>query len=465
MFRKFRRGRPFKGQALVELAILLPVLLFLLLGALDLGRVFYSQITITNAAKEGALLASQGGSFVANTACSATNTVMCRVLNEAKGGFVEVDPATVSQIPATSPACPKTATAGSTVSVVVNAPFQLLTPFVGAVFGGQNLTVGATAKADCATFPVGLAAATPTPTPTGTPTPTATPTATPPSCLHPVALFSWAADPLINKGVNFADLSSDMSAPASPNVQVAVCVAAGCSPSLPAGHVKVDIGAFHQNGFAAVVGQATWQIGVTATAVGWSQPDTATGALPLLLPASDFPAPNDVALPIYSDPSNPWTWTHGTSTAGDAPADQVSVAWTNFQLSANVDTSRVANIIDGSLVVSVTAQFNDYLGQHNDGQHAALFGDIAAILPADGSGMDFAVPIVSIGGAACTDGVHTDGCFLGWATIHIISASQSAKSITGYFVSKFSSELTYSGGCTLTTCPKNVGSYSLALTN
>jgi Putative Flp pilus-assembly TadE/G-like len=255
---------------------------------------------------------------------------------------------------------------------------------------------------------------------------------------------------------------------ASADVQVAVCVASGCSPSLPAGHVRVDIGAPHQNGFAAVVGQATWRVGVTATAVGWSRPDTATGALPLLFPGTDFgdPTLNDnVAIATYGDSGHPFTWTHGTSTAGDAPADEVSVAWTNFQLKDNVDTSRVASIIHGSLVVSVTAQFNDYLGQHNDGEHAALFGDIAAMLPADGSGMNFVVPIVSTGGGTCSDLVHTDGCFLGWATIHIISASQGGKSVTGYFVSQFSASLTYSGGCTLTTCPKNLGTYSLALTN
>ena len=42
-----RRAR--RGQALVELAIILPVMLFLLLGALDLGRVFYANITVASA--------------------------------------------------------------------------------------------------------------------------------------------------------------------------------------------------------------------------------------------------------------------------------------------------------------------------------------------------------------------------------------------------------------------------------
>ena len=46
--------RPSRGQALVELALILPVFLVLFAAALDLGRLYYSQITIHNAAKEGA---------------------------------------------------------------------------------------------------------------------------------------------------------------------------------------------------------------------------------------------------------------------------------------------------------------------------------------------------------------------------------------------------------------------------
>lgn len=42
------------GQGLVELALLLPVLLLLVLGALDIGRAFYMKVVLENAAREGA---------------------------------------------------------------------------------------------------------------------------------------------------------------------------------------------------------------------------------------------------------------------------------------------------------------------------------------------------------------------------------------------------------------------------
>jgi hypothetical protein len=48
-------ARRARGQALVELAIILPIFLVLLAAALDLGRLFYSTVTLTNAAGEGAM--------------------------------------------------------------------------------------------------------------------------------------------------------------------------------------------------------------------------------------------------------------------------------------------------------------------------------------------------------------------------------------------------------------------------
>ncbi len=44
----------YSGQGLVEFAIILPVLVLLIMGALDLGRLFQMYIVVTNAAREGA---------------------------------------------------------------------------------------------------------------------------------------------------------------------------------------------------------------------------------------------------------------------------------------------------------------------------------------------------------------------------------------------------------------------------
>jgi hypothetical protein len=43
-----------RGQSLVELALALPVLLLLMLGTIDLGRMFFNYIELRNAVREGA---------------------------------------------------------------------------------------------------------------------------------------------------------------------------------------------------------------------------------------------------------------------------------------------------------------------------------------------------------------------------------------------------------------------------
>jgi Flp pilus assembly protein TadG len=47
-------GKARKGGAAVELAVAFPLLLLLLIGVVDYGRVFYTSVTVSNAARAGA---------------------------------------------------------------------------------------------------------------------------------------------------------------------------------------------------------------------------------------------------------------------------------------------------------------------------------------------------------------------------------------------------------------------------
>jgi len=49
-----------KGQALVELALILPILLLFLFGIMEFGRIFGTYLTVTNAAREGSRTAVVG---------------------------------------------------------------------------------------------------------------------------------------------------------------------------------------------------------------------------------------------------------------------------------------------------------------------------------------------------------------------------------------------------------------------
>jgi len=53
---KNKRSNP--GQALVEMAIMLPFLLVMIITAVELGRLFFTKIVLTNAAREGAFYLS-----------------------------------------------------------------------------------------------------------------------------------------------------------------------------------------------------------------------------------------------------------------------------------------------------------------------------------------------------------------------------------------------------------------------
>lgn len=211
-----------RGQALVELALVTPILLVLLLGAIDLGRLFYAQITVTNAAREGAMVAAvTPGSFSAGAACNtSTNAVTCAATREGQGGFVTVAATDVAM--SCDASCSRTY--GNTVTVTVTGHFQLLTPLMWIFTGGPNVTFDRSATADIIVTP-GAAGVPPTPTPSPSPTPTptpdpsasptespsASPTPTPsPTCPPPFVGFTTTQQNK-NKPVNFTSTSSPTS--------------------------------------------------------------------------------------------------------------------------------------------------------------------------------------------------------------------------------------------------------------
>jgi len=50
-----------KGQSMVEMAVLIPILFMLLIGIFEVGVVFHNHLVLSQAAKEGARCASLGG--------------------------------------------------------------------------------------------------------------------------------------------------------------------------------------------------------------------------------------------------------------------------------------------------------------------------------------------------------------------------------------------------------------------
>jgi len=108
-----------RGQSAVEFALLLPVLMLILFGVVDLGRVFFAAITIANAARAGVRYATQHPSDP-NGAIAVANA-------EAQGqGIVLTDP-TVSSV---TVSCPQGCGSNLPVQVTVTYNVALIMGFV-----------------------------------------------------------------------------------------------------------------------------------------------------------------------------------------------------------------------------------------------------------------------------------------------------------------------------------------------
>lgn len=122
------RGRRERGAALVEFAIVLPLFLLLIGGMVDFGRAFYTEVMLTNAAREGARAAMYGTSPTS------------RATTALSGG---VRTPTVSGTP-----CAAGSTIGTT-TVTVSAPFTwiLLGPASKFFGAGGSLPTNLSGKA------------------------------------------------------------------------------------------------------------------------------------------------------------------------------------------------------------------------------------------------------------------------------------------------------------------------------
>jgi Flp pilus assembly protein TadG len=197
---RHRLGQPRsaqRGQALVELAVIVPIALLLLLLGADLARLFGTRVTIEGAARAGALeAAGHPTSFQPGLPCDPlVNRIMCAVLTEFGTTFATITPADVSVECDPSP-CSESL--GSQVRVSVVGHFALLTPILSPFTGGEAFDVTARAAAQIAVHPViagSSASPSPSPTPTPTPDPSATPTPTPDPSATPTPTPDPSATP------------------------------------------------------------------------------------------------------------------------------------------------------------------------------------------------------------------------------------------------------------------------------
>jgi TadE-like protein len=137
---------------MVEFALILPLMLFLMAIAIDFGRLFYAYVAVENAAKEGALYGSRNPLCVDNSVtCPDPINVRWHVENEASNLQAGGASALVSQVTCKAPNgnlrqpindCVN----GDTYSVAVSYDFKLITPILSSVLG-SGMTLAKTSQA------------------------------------------------------------------------------------------------------------------------------------------------------------------------------------------------------------------------------------------------------------------------------------------------------------------------------
>jgi Flp pilus assembly protein TadG len=120
-----------KGQSLVEFALVLPILIFLLFGIIDFGRIFYTYLTIEHAGREAARAASIGKD---------DTTVKNTAVND--GASIGL---TTSQVDI-SPTGTRSSDTNATVTITY--PVTFLTPVIGNLIGPLTLTDTSTMRVE-----------------------------------------------------------------------------------------------------------------------------------------------------------------------------------------------------------------------------------------------------------------------------------------------------------------------------
>jgi PKD repeat protein len=135
-----------KGQALVEFALVVPVMLLLLVIAIDFGRMFFSYIEITNAAREGAAVGSHAPSNLTQIQATAGQETS----SQAQGGenALTITTSCKDSVGVVLADCTLAsggaAGGGNTITVKIDEKFTFYTPLINGFFPNLHMQTNAT---------------------------------------------------------------------------------------------------------------------------------------------------------------------------------------------------------------------------------------------------------------------------------------------------------------------------------
>jgi Flp pilus assembly protein TadG len=132
-----------RGQALVEFALVLPIIVLLIFGVIDAGRLVFTYNAVSNASRDGARVAIVNQSAAGTTTCDTTSAtaypVGCAVSAGLALNLAPADVTVTYRDPTDTTAC-NPVTIGCLAVVQVTGHYQALTPIIGQILGAINVS-------------------------------------------------------------------------------------------------------------------------------------------------------------------------------------------------------------------------------------------------------------------------------------------------------------------------------------
>jgi hypothetical protein len=130
-YNQLKYGNP-PAQALVEFALVLPLLLLFILGTMDLGRMFFTKMVLTNAAREGANYLA----YIPEDANNGYVDTFAAISDEARNSNVEIIDTDVTY----SGCCTRGLPVEVTITKIVDLIFDNILQSLGLLGGPVQLT-------------------------------------------------------------------------------------------------------------------------------------------------------------------------------------------------------------------------------------------------------------------------------------------------------------------------------------
>ena len=142
-----------RGQALVEFALVFPIIALILFGIFDVGRAVYAYNTIANAARQGVRVAIVNQAVTTNTSCTQDMPIedpsnpdwsikACAAQAAVSLGVTTGDVGVTYVAPASDPtlSCSPTLNVGCVANVTVTYTWTPITPVISNIMGSIRMS-------------------------------------------------------------------------------------------------------------------------------------------------------------------------------------------------------------------------------------------------------------------------------------------------------------------------------------